>query len=98
MFGDHRICTSQTSLENAGFLKVESNYEAKWQEYRHLRRVNVIVFGGFLILALIVAAVSRLLFPNVHARSGTVQFSGRHDRGKSPLGLVLNEIGLYVLA
>lgn len=41
---------------------MESNYEAKWQEYRHLRRVNVIVFGGFLVLALIVAAVSNYYF------------------------------------
>ena len=38
------------------------NYDAKWQEYRHLRRVNVIVFGGFLVLALIVAAVSNYYF------------------------------------
>ena len=35
-----------------------SNYETKWQEYSQLRRLYVLVFGGFVVSALIVAAVS----------------------------------------
>jgi hypothetical protein len=39
-----------------------SNYETKWQEYRQLRRLDVLAFGGFVVLALIVATVSNYYF------------------------------------
>lgn len=41
---------------------MEHNYGAKWQEYRQLRRRCVLVFGGFVVLALVVATVSNYYF------------------------------------